>query len=204
LPQSTVPPAVNLAQGAVDGAPGYFTPQEGNTSKGGNGAPVDGITCDTVMYNTFHVHAYLGVIVNGSWLADPTAVGMINPGPASNGFVDTASCFYWIHTHDSSGYIHMESPNVAPITSSEFTLGNVMDVWGMPLSSTQFGPWSGVVRIFTGQAATGSETVNSYTEYTAGNFASIPLYSRTAVWIEVNPPYTEASQLPPVTFYTEY
>lgn len=206
LPASTVPPSLTLAQGQVNGAAGYFTPPEGDTPAGANGSPVDSIPCANVMYNTFHVHAYLGIIVNGSWLADPTAIGMVDPGPASQGFVDTAQCFYWIHTHDSSGYIHMESPNAAPISSSEFTLGNVMDVWGMPLSMTQFGPWSGVVRIFIARVPAGTLTVPSsaYTEYTGGDPDSIPLYSHEVVWIEVNPPYTTGSQLPPVTFYTQY
>jgi hypothetical protein len=203
LPTSTLPPSVVLTQGSVNGAAGYFIPPQGDTASGGNGAPVDGITCDSQMYDTYHVHVYLGVIVNGSWLADPTAIGMVDPGPAQNGFVDTASCFYWIHTHDSSGYIHLESPSAAPVTSSEFTLGNVMDIWGQTLTSTQFGPWSGNVRIFTGTAPAPAQTVTSYTEYT-GSPAALPLYSHEAIWLEVNAPYTTAASLPPVTFTTEY
>lgn len=156
------------------------------------------------MYNTYHVHAFLGLIVNGSWLAVPTAIGMIDPGQAQAGFVDSANCFYWIHTHDSSGYIHMESPNYQAPTTSEFTLGNVMDVWGQTLSMTQFAGWSGMVRIFTAQAPSGSLTASNYTEYTGNAPNSIALYSHEAVWIEVNPPYYDASQLPPVTFYTQY
>lgn len=203
LPASTLPPEVVTNAGAVNGATGVFTPTTGDTPSGGSGAPVDGITCDTVMHNAYHVHAYLGMIVNGSWLAPPTAVGMIDPQAPVNGFVDAASCFYWIHTHDSSGYVHLESPNAAPIESSQFTLGEVMSVWGQTLSATQFGPFSGVVRVFTAQAPSGSLVAKNYTEYT-GDFDALPLYSHEAVWIEVNPPYTAASQLPPVQFYTEY
>jgi hypothetical protein len=199
LPASTLPPQVNTAPGDVNGAAGILQPIGPNNPK--NQSSIDGIPCATVMYNTFHVHAYLGIIVNGSWLADPTAMGMVNPGPASAGFVNSATCFYWIHMHDSSGYVHMESPNYEPVTSSEFTLGNVMDVWGETLSSTQFGPWSGMVRIFTATAPAGSQIASGYTEYT-GTPDALQLYSHEAIWIEVNPPYT--TQLPPVQFYSEY
>jgi hypothetical protein len=192
---------VNTGPGLVNGATGVLQPIGPSNPK--NQTAIDGIPCATTMFNTFHVHSFVGITINGNYVAIPTAIGMVNPGAPSAGFVNSATCFYWIHTHDSSGYIHMESPNAAAslTTSSEFTLGNVMDVWGETLSSTQFGPWSGMVRIFTAQAPSGSQVASSYTEYT-GNPDALQLYSHEAVWIEVNPPYT--TQLPPVQFYTEY
>jgi hypothetical protein len=36
---------------------------------------------------------------------------------------------YWIHTHDSTGWIHVEAPR-----KIRATLGQFFDVWGQPLS----------------------------------------------------------------------
>lgn len=48
--------------------------------------------------------------------------------PADIGIAQTASglLFSPIHTHDTSGIIHVESPTVRP-----FTLGEFFDVWGV-------------------------------------------------------------------------
>jgi hypothetical protein len=40
-------------------------------------------------------------------------------------------CYYWLHTHDASGIIHVESP-----AQRVFTLGQLFDVWGQPLART--------------------------------------------------------------------
>jgi len=165
---------------------------------------VDSIPCNPTMSdNNFHVHAFLGVLVNGNWLAIPYGVGMNEPQPPVSGFVNEANCFYYLHTHDSSGYIHQESPSTAPLSSSLFTLGNVLDVWGQPLSSNNFASWTGLVRVFYGAVPLRTLEVKSYSEFT-GDPHTLKLYSHEAIWIEVGPPYVEAAQLPPVEFYTEY
>src|SRR5215211_2872721 len=45
------------------------------------------------------------------------------PIPAGIGIVPN-NCIYWIHTHDDSGLIHIESP-----VKKEFTLGQFLDIW---------------------------------------------------------------------------
>ena len=59
-------------------------------------------------------------------------------------FVETGSCFYWLHTHAEDGIIHVESPS----TTETFTLGQFFAEWGIPLSSTQVGPATGKLTVF--------------------------------------------------------
>jgi hypothetical protein len=63
-----------------------------------------------------HTHQHLDLYVDGR----PAAV------PAGIGIDRTAGVLSPIHTHDSSGIIHVESPIVR-----DFTLGEFFDVWGV-------------------------------------------------------------------------
>jgi hypothetical protein len=62
--------------------------------------------------SAFHVHSHLDIIINGVYFLVPSQVGI--PG----------NCFYWLHTHDASGTIHIESPK-----SEDFTLTQFVDIW---------------------------------------------------------------------------
>lgn len=186
-----------------------FSPSEGDTATGGQGSPVDGITCDPTMSNNYHIHVFLGVYYNGQLMALPTAVGMQNFGPASSGFVDTASCFYHIHTHDSSGIVHVEDPNPnnIPVTGTMYTLQNVFDVWGITTDANHFGPFTGPVEVFTsGQVSRGDENngVIPATDltYWGQNANTVPLYSHEVIYVEIGPTYP--TTLPNVSFYLEY
>jgi hypothetical protein len=107
-------------------------------------AAVDGISCNSTEQLVFHIHAHLAVYVNGAAKLLPPGVGIgpplqfqqTNAGP----FVVSGSCFSWLHTHDSSGVIHIESP-----VQRIYTLGDFFDIWGQPLSATQVGPAQGAV-----------------------------------------------------------
>lgn len=178
----------------------------GDTSSGGHGQVVDDIPCGAMDDNGYHVHAFLGVMVNGKQIAIPPTIGMLQPGPVNQGSYLTAKCFYQIHTHDASGYIHLESTKTktqAPLSSWVFTLGNVIDVWGQPLTTTGFGNFSGPVHIFYATTNLGNVDGGPYVEYTGTTPRSIQLYSHEAIWIEVGT-YVPASQLPRVIFYTQY
>lgn len=194
------------AQGSVSGEANMFTPAQGDTASGGQGSPVDGITCDPTMSNTYHIHVYLGVFVNGTQMALPIAIGMENPGPPGNGFIDTASCFYHIHTHDSSGIVHVEDPDPSniPITGTMYTLKNVLDVWGITASASNFGQFSGPLEVFTsGQTYQGETTQIDATSltYWGNNPNTVPLYSHEVIYVEVGPTYP--TTLPNVSFYLE-
>jgi hypothetical protein len=76
--------------------------------------PVDNVYCDTQEQNAFHIHAHLKIYINGQAL----------PLPAQIGIAGDQSCLYWLHTHDTSGVIHIEAP-----ANHSFTLGNFLDEW---------------------------------------------------------------------------
>jgi hypothetical protein len=203
--------------GATFGTPNEFTPNVGDTSSGGQGQNVDGIPCLPSMSNNYHVHIYLGLFVNGSQVALPMGVGMENPGQPGidgnpPGFINTATCFYEIHTHDRSGIVHVEStdPTGAPITATLYTTQNLFDIWGITVNSGQFGPFSGPIRVFTsgqtfrGGCSTDASCTIPATDltYYGSNASGIPMYSHEVIMVEVGP--TWPTTLPNVRFYMEY
>ena len=65
-----------------------------------------------------HIHQHLDLYVLGRRVVVPAGVG-----------IDGAGAFISpLHTHDTSGVIHVESPTIRP-----FTLGEFFGVWGVPL-----------------------------------------------------------------------
>ncbi len=74
---------------------------------------IQGVQCDPTEGSVFHVHAHLDIIVDSKQVTIPAGIG-IKPN----------ECLYWLHTHDTSGVIHIESP-----TQTTFTLGQFVQVW---------------------------------------------------------------------------
>ena len=145
------------------------------------GQAVDGIGCDTAEQTVFHIHAHLTVFVNGSARQIPAAIGI--PGAqatntAQGPFIETGTCFYWLHTHAADGIIHIESP-----VQRTYTLGNFFDEWGQPLTSDQVGPARGhVVAIYNGQVY-------------QGNPRDIPLNAHAQIQLEVDTPLVAPEQI---------
>lgn len=191
LPQNIV-----ASSGAVNGLDNTFTPNDGDASGGGNGQTIDGIPCLPSMDEAhYHVHIFLGILNNGTLTALPDGTGMKNPGPDSGGVVTTASCFYYLHTHDASGVVHIEDPSTASRTTSLHTLGQYLDIWGHSFSGARIYTSGSVYR---GQ---GAQTIaNSAYQLYSGDPRSIPLYAHEVIWVEWGSPQPSASQLPPVHF----
>jgi hypothetical protein len=120
---------------------GTATYPQGDSSNGGQGQTVDGVACDTAT-PVYHIHAHLSIIANGEQRAIPLAVG-VHDAFLLHDFVVAAGCFYWLHTHEGSGIIHIE----APITST-FTLGQFFDIWGQPLTRSNVGGFAGDVTAY--------------------------------------------------------
>jgi len=74
---------------------------------------IQGVQCDPTEGVIFHIHAHLDVIVDGKSITVPAGIG-IKPN----------ECLYWLHTHNTSGVIHIESPQ-----QTTFTLGQFIQVW---------------------------------------------------------------------------
>jgi hypothetical protein len=71
-----------------------------------------------------HIHQHLDVYVAGRHVVVPAGIG-----------IDPAGRFISpLHTHDTSGVIHVESPTVR-----HFTLGEFFGVWGVRLGAGELG-----------------------------------------------------------------
>ena len=94
----------------------------GATAEGGQGQMVGSYECfSREPPDTYHVHTHLSIFLDGVMLSVPGQIGIVKQSP-------TSSCFYTLHTHDSSGKIHIRAA-----TTAVFTLGDFFDIWGMPL-----------------------------------------------------------------------
>ncbi len=99
---------------------------------------------------TVHYHAHLDVVVDGHRVPVPAGLGISVPDaeghipgthdPAQPGIAP-------LHTHDTSGILHVESP-----TDPQFTLGQLFTEWDVALATRQVGSYrdgSGTsVRVF--------------------------------------------------------
>ena len=103
-----------------------------------HGGMVDGIGSGGEQV-AFHSHAHLAVFANGRRRTIPYGIGVVPPlvltETAHGPFVADGAAFYWLHTHDTSGVIHVESPVLRT-----YTLGEFFDLWGEPLGRAQV--WS--------------------------------------------------------------
>ncbi len=132
------------------------------------GAPVDGIHCQANEQVAYHIHAHLAIFANGSQQVVPRGIGIPGPQQVQQGFVVSGKCFYWLHTHDTTGVIHIESP-----TRTVYTLGQFFDIWGQPLSTSQVGK------------ATGKVTVYVHGKQFTGNPRSITLTPHKVIQLDV-------------------
>jgi hypothetical protein len=100
-----------------------------------NGARViDGIRCQPEHLET-HYHAHLELLRNGRPVVVPALIG-----------IDLQhQCLYWLHTHDTTGVMHIESPD-----TRTYNLGEFFDVWGQPLSRTRAASLHGALKVFVG------------------------------------------------------
>jgi hypothetical protein len=100
------------------------------------GQTVDGMECVSSEGSIIHVHAYLEIYVNGQATTVPPGLGIVGPpgtGVSALGSDGLKSCLYPLHVHDGEpNIVHIESP-----VQRTYTLGNVFDLWGQPLSATQ-------------------------------------------------------------------
>jgi hypothetical protein len=72
----------------------------------------------------YHIHAMLRVYVEGKQI----------PVPANVGIDPNATSLAPLHTHDTSGIVHIESTEQYP-----FTLGQFFTIWGVKFTSSQLG-----------------------------------------------------------------
>lgn len=218
--QITVAPnGVQGSQSWYNGGVTAWASNAGDTGSGGSGTnTVDGVSCTQMGEPTgtsLHVHAFVGMYVNGTQQAIPSAIGMWNPTqPTSGGLandnqaVPSASCFYHLHTHDYSGLIHIEDSTVAqsfasgPVSYAK--LKTLFDIWGEPINASQVATFNGKVAIYIGTpsaptAPSGADMVHAYTPFN-GDLTTIALGHHVAIWIVVGTP---PAALPQIIFGIE-
>ncbi|WP_235423703.1 hypothetical protein [Pseudarthrobacter chlorophenolicus] len=77
-----------------------------------------------------HFHAHLDVVVHGKPVTVPGGIGVtLGPDGKPNGISP-------LHTHDTSGIIHIE----APTAGQRYTLGQLLQEWGMLGGTGCIGP----------------------------------------------------------------
>jgi hypothetical protein len=75
-----------------------------------------------------HIHQHLDVYVNGAKVTVPALIG-----------IDTVGQFLTqVHTHDTTGIVHVESP-----TQRTFVLGDFFGEWGVKLTANCLGRYCG-------------------------------------------------------------
>ncbi len=129
-----------------------------------NYPPVDNVYCDQQEQTAFHIHAHLTMYINGQAL----------PLPAQIGIAKDQSCLYWLHTHDTSGVIHIEAP-----ANHSFTLGNFLDEWSTQFSTLGYAPQLD---------QTGWQVYVKGKLYN-GDFHKIPLDTHTLITMAYNSPH---------------
>jgi len=150
---------------------GRATFDPGDTPRGGTGQPVDGIEGSSREMLLVHIHAHLALFFNGQQIAIPCGIGIVKPFRIENGFVGVGSGFYWLHTHDATGIIHIESPD-----ARSYTLGNFFDIWGEPLGVRGVAGLNGAVCAFVDGKAY------------AGDLRAIRFGAHTQITLEVGGP----------------
>ncbi|GAC1445327.1 MAG: hypothetical protein NVSMB52_06140 [Chloroflexota bacterium] len=126
---------------------------------------IDGIPCNAEDV-TYHEHAHLTILAKGHEMVVPARVGQVDN-----------TCLYSLHTHDTSGEIHMEAPR-----ARTFTLGNFFDVWNQPLTRNRVAETT----LYVGQ------TIKTYVNGRpfAGDPRTIILRRHSLITVEIGPPFT--------------
>lgn len=181
--RSTVPfdvptPTPTPIQLVTGGIIGTLTWPKGDTASGAQGQQVAGLNCLAQLSEPFHHHVHLSIFVNGQQLAVPFGVGMYQPGGGKSGYIYHTTCLYFIHTHDRTGVIHIESK-----VDQAYTLGTFFKLWGEPLTSTQIAQFTGPVSIYINGTLDTTDPIASV-PLTPGSDITLVI-GQTPAWIPV-------------------
>jgi hypothetical protein len=172
-PSPPSPPAVpplsttidDLSDGHAVGTNRWPSPQT-------DGAPIGRFNCVINPPQALAFRAHLSILVNNEPQKIPLYLGA-SPRPPTH-------CFFAIHTHDSSGRIH-----VTPAAPGTFTLGELFEIWGQPLTNTNVAGISGLpVEIYVTDDGTSTKIEDT-------DWAGIELKPHREITIELGTPLTE-------------
>ncbi len=146
--------------------------QTGVMPAGGYGSAIQ---CMATEGSAMHYHANVQIYVNGKHEPIPAEVGI------------QSNCLYWLHTHDASGTVHIETPK----TNGVYLLGDFIAVWAKnPANSIPAGPPELTATQFFGLPVNTQHPLKVYVNgqvYT-GNPDNLVLYSGENIWLEYGTP----------------
>lgn len=111
-----IPPPQNIDPKALAGIQAGTTPWKAETDHLLSRLRAIGLPALSQEGNALHIHQHLDLFIHRDHLSVPANIG-----------VNEAARFISpVHTHDTSGVLHVESPTV-----QNFTLGQFFDIWGV-------------------------------------------------------------------------
>lgn len=121
-----VPDSISLAAAYTDVSTAGGQPNW--TEGSGTGQPIDGVRC--VTSEAYHIHSIVSIYRDGTRMAVPAHIGL-------------QGCTYELHTHDSTGIVHVETD-----AAKAFTLGQFFAVWGKNVTRSDIAGLPGTVRYY--------------------------------------------------------
>jgi hypothetical protein len=92
------------------------------------------LMCEPTEYVVMHIHPTLTINIEGKAETIPANIGIegVNGQASHEQASAQASCLHFLHTHDASGTLHVESP-----IAMEYHLSDFFAVWGQEFSKDQ-------------------------------------------------------------------
>jgi len=167
---AAVPSAVPTSANGAESAPPWAAPSDPAAR-----AKAAGVGMLSTEGTVEHIHSHLSVTVDGKAQTVPALLGI----DEQDGQISP------LHTHDTSGIVHIESP-----VKATFTLGQVFTEWDVALSSDRIGKYS----------SGSGDTVTTFVDgkVAPGNPAAITLADHEDIDIVVTKAGTKAT--PPSAF----
>jgi hypothetical protein len=124
------------------------------------------VPCGPSEVFTRHDHVHPTILIRGQIKSVPGFVGI------------TATSICWLHTHDTSGIIHIEAGD-----NRTLTLGDFFSVWGQPLSQT----------VIDGERAGSGESVQATVDQQpySGPPETIVLKNHEDIVLQLGPPFSK-------------
>ncbi len=119
---AAVPSVAPTSASGADSAPPWNAPADPSAR-----AKAAGLTMLSAEGTVEHIHSHLTVTVDGKAVTVPALLGI----DEANASISP------LHTHDTSGIVHIESP-----VKATFTLGQVFTEWDVALSTGKIGSYS--------------------------------------------------------------
>jgi hypothetical protein len=152
--------------------------------------PVDGVQCLGNETLAYHIHQHLTLYQDGKPVTLPANIGI----PVGSN-IPGGTCYYWLHVHDTTGVVHVESP-----TTQNYTLGQFLDIWQRTTQlDAQGGGSTQVSDAFVRalRAASPGDVHVYVGDKETSDYNSIPLTAHELITIEIGTPLQ-----PPTTDYT--